>query len=132
VAADTPRITPAPEEQQQIGSAAPGYELTALTVSDWEAQFLAAAPQVFEKGARRARLTVTIPSRVIPTWSSGWHLSRSLDHHLTLKALGRALAGGHCPLIHHSDQGRQYACKDCTDLLKQEHLHTRMTAVGNP
>jgi transposase InsO family protein len=45
----------------------------------------------------------------------GWHLSRSLDHHLTLKALERVLAGGHSPLIHHSDQGLQYACKDYTD-----------------
>jgi transposase InsO family protein len=62
----------------------------------------------------------------------GWHLSRSLDHHLTLKALERALAGGHCPLIHHSDQGLQYACKDYTDLLKQDHVRISMAAVGKP
>lgn len=62
----------------------------------------------------------------------GWHLSRSLDHHLTLKALKRALAGGHCPLIHHSDQGLQYACKDYTDLLKQERVQISMAAVGKP
>jgi transposase InsO family protein len=62
----------------------------------------------------------------------GWHLSRSLDHDLTLKALKRALASGHCPLIHHSDQGLQYACKDYTDLLKAEHIHVSMAAVGKP
>jgi putative transposase len=62
----------------------------------------------------------------------GWHLSRSLAHHLTLKALQRALAGGHCPLIHHSDQGLQYACKDYTDLLKAEHVQVSMAAVGKP
>lgn len=62
----------------------------------------------------------------------GWHLSRSLGHDLTLKALKRALASGHCPLIHHSDQGLQYACKDYTDLLKAEHIHISMAAVGKP
>jgi transposase InsO family protein len=62
----------------------------------------------------------------------GWHLSRSLDHHLTLKALKRALASGHCPLIHHSDQGLQYACKDYTDLLKENHVQISMAAVGKP
>jgi transposase InsO family protein len=62
----------------------------------------------------------------------GWHLSRSLDHHLTLKALQRALASSHRPLIHHSDQGLQYACKDYTDLLKQENIHISMAAVGKP
>jgi transposase InsO family protein len=62
----------------------------------------------------------------------GWHLSRSLDHHLTLKALERALASGHCPLIHHSDQGLQYACQDYTDLLKQNHVQISMAAVGKP
>jgi putative transposase len=62
----------------------------------------------------------------------GWHLSRSLDHHLTLKALERALAGGHCPLIHHSDQGLQYACQDYIDLLKETHVQISMAAVGKP
>jgi putative transposase len=38
----------------------------------------------------------------------GWHLSRHLDHVLTLTALRRALAQ-HRPEIHHSDQGVQYA-----------------------
>lgn len=62
----------------------------------------------------------------------GWHLSHSLDHHLTLKALQRALASGYCPLIHHSDQGLQYACKDYTDLLKENDVHISMAAVGKP
>jgi putative transposase len=38
----------------------------------------------------------------------GWHLGRSLDQVLTLRALDRALAEG-TPEIHHSDQGIQYA-----------------------
>lgn len=61
----------------------------------------------------------------------GWHLSRSLDHHLTVKALQCALAQ-HCPHIHHSDQGVQYACKDYTDLLKANHVQISMAAVGKP
>lgn len=62
----------------------------------------------------------------------GWHLSWSLDHHLTLKALQRALADGHYPLIHHSDQGLQYACKDYTDLLKEAQVQISMAAIGKP
>jgi len=54
------------------------------------------------------------------------------ERHLTLKALERALASGYCPLIHHSDQGLQYACKDYTDLLKEEKLQISMAAIGKP
>ncbi len=62
----------------------------------------------------------------------GWQLSRSLDRHLTLKALRRALASGHCPRIHHSDQGLQYACQDYTDLLRKEKVQISMATVGKP
>jgi transposase InsO family protein len=62
----------------------------------------------------------------------GWHLSRSLDRHLTLKAQRRAFASGRCPLIHHSDQGLQYACADYTDLLHEENVHISMAAVSKP
>lgn len=62
----------------------------------------------------------------------GWHLSRSLDRHLTLKALRRALTSGRCPLIHHSDQGLQYACQDYTDLLCEKNVQISMAAVGKP
>ena len=62
----------------------------------------------------------------------GWHLSRSLDRHLTLKALRRALTSGRCPLTHHSDQGLQYACQDYTDLLKETNVQISMAAVGKP
>lgn len=61
----------------------------------------------------------------------GWHLSRSLDHHLTLKALKRALVA-HIPDIHHSDQGWQYACGEYTDLLIEYEVQISMAAVGKP
>jgi putative transposase len=62
----------------------------------------------------------------------GWHLSRALDRHLTLTALRQALAAGHCPRIHHSDQGLRYACGDYTDLLQQHDVQISMAAVGKP
>jgi putative transposase len=61
----------------------------------------------------------------------GWHLSRSLDRELTLTALRRALQA-HVPLIHHSDQGVQYACTDYIDLLREYHIAISMAAIGKP
>lgn len=61
----------------------------------------------------------------------GWHLDRSLDQNLTLTALQDALQG-HCPEIHHSDQGLQYAATDYTNLLKQHNIQISMAEVGEP
>ena len=61
----------------------------------------------------------------------GWHLDRSLDQSLTLTALQKALQN-HCPEIHHSDQGLQYAATDYTDLLKQHNIQISMAEVGEP
>jgi len=61
----------------------------------------------------------------------GWHLDRSLDQTLTLTALQKALQS-HCPEIHHSDQGLQYAATDYTDLLKQHNIQISMAEVGEP
>ena len=48
----------------------------------------------------------------------GWHLSRSMSEDLIQIALAKALATGHKPEIHHSDQGSQYnAHKYCKTLL---------------
>lgn len=60
-----------------------------------------------------------------------WHLDRSLDQSLTLTALKKALQS-HCPEIHHSDQGLQYAATDYTDLLKQHNIQISMAEVGEP
>lgn len=61
----------------------------------------------------------------------GWQLSRSLDRELTLTALRRALQQ-RLPLIHHSDQGVQYACWDYTELLLNHGVRISMAAVGKP
>jgi putative transposase len=45
---------------------------------------------------------------VFPRSIRGWHLGRSRDQRLILRALEQALAQ-HTPEIHPSDQGVQYA-----------------------
>lgn len=61
----------------------------------------------------------------------GWHLGRSLDESLTLTALQKALET-HCPAIHHSDQGLQYAASAYTELLQQHGVQISMAEVGEP
>jgi putative transposase len=59
----------------------------------------------------------------------GWHLGRSLDQELTLTALRRAL-GDHRPMIHHSDQGVQYAATAYVEMLADHDVLISMAEVG--
>lgn len=59
----------------------------------------------------------------------GWHLGRSLDQSLTLRALEQALAHA-TPEIHHSDQGVQYAATAYTTRLQQAGVQISMAEVG--
>jgi len=59
----------------------------------------------------------------------GWHLGRSLDQSLTLRALERALAHA-TPEIHHSDQGVQYAATAYTARLQAAGTQISMAEVG--
>lgn len=59
----------------------------------------------------------------------GWSLSYSLDQQLTLEALRMALQKG-SPLIHHSDQGVQYAAYVYVNLLKDHGVQISMATVG--
>jgi len=59
----------------------------------------------------------------------GWHLARSLEQALTLTALDRALAQ-HCPEIHHSDQGVQYASPQYVQVLNEHNIRISMAARG--
>jgi putative transposase len=59
----------------------------------------------------------------------GWALGRSLEGELTLTALKNALRKG-CPIIHHSDQGVQYAATTYVQLLLEHHVHISMAAIG--
>ena len=60
----------------------------------------------------------------------GWHLSRTLDHTLTLAALQRALDRHPAAEIHHSDQGMQYAASAYTTALQQVEAQISMAEVG--
>lgn len=64
----------------------------------------------------------------------GWHLSRWIDARLTMAALEMALASRRpdVGLIHHSDQGAQYACGEYVARLKQIGAKISMASVGNP
>jgi putative transposase len=62
----------------------------------------------------------------------GWHLGRTLEQALTLEALLKALATQHCPQIHHSDQGVQYAATQYTELLQAQGVRISMAEVGEP
>lgn len=63
----------------------------------------------------------------------GYALGRTLSPELTLAALKMALAARKIDhLIHHSDQGVQYASSDYTNLLKEHGIRISMSAKGNP
>jgi putative transposase len=64
----------------------------------------------------------------------GWCLSRWIDTRLTLSALEMALFGRRpAPgLIHHSDQGVQYASSEYVARLEDAGARISMAAVGNP
>ena len=64
----------------------------------------------------------------------GWALERTLEASLTLEALRMAL-GRRRPapgLVHHSDQGVQYAATDYVDVLKANGVQISMSRRGNP
>lgn len=64
----------------------------------------------------------------------GWALAKRITHHLTLAALCMALEKRQPPsnMIHHSDQGVQYACTKYVKELKDHHLKISMSSKGNP
>ena len=66
----------------------------------------------------------------------GWELSRRIDTGLVLNALDMAIkARVHMSidgLIHHSDQGVQYACNEYVDLLEELGIQISMSRKGNP
>lgn len=64
----------------------------------------------------------------------GWALEDRLHAELALKALRMALAKRQPKpgLVHHSDQGVQYACQAYIELLEQHGIQPSMSRVGNP
>jgi putative transposase len=64
----------------------------------------------------------------------GWELSRSLRDGLALVALEKAIAERQPPpgLVHHSDRGSQYACREYAALLEKHQMVASMSRPGNP
>ncbi len=66
----------------------------------------------------------------------GWDLSRNIDTQLTLNALLKALQTRKTDdlknLIHHSDQGVQYASMEYVNYLKDIGIQISMSRKGNP
>lgn len=66
----------------------------------------------------------------------GWELDRNLEAQLTLNALDMALSNRKnmdlSNLIHHSDQGSQYAANDYINRLKEKGIRISMGRKGNP
>lgn len=66
----------------------------------------------------------------------GWQLGRHIDTQLTLTALDKAIEDRWTPdlqdIIHHSDQGVQYASNLYVDRLKNHGFHISMSRKGNP
>ena len=64
----------------------------------------------------------------------GWSLSKRIDRHLTMNALEMAIKRRSPPkgVIHHSDRGVQYLCKDYVNLLKQNGFHISCSRKANP
>lgn len=64
----------------------------------------------------------------------GWSLDRSLSSRLTIEALRQAieLRQPGVGLVHHSDRGVQYACRDYMKLLEASKMIPSMSRAGNP
>jgi transposase InsO family protein len=64
----------------------------------------------------------------------GWAISRHIDTQLTLAALLMALHTRTIQpgLIHHSDQGVQYAATDYVAILREHKIEISMSRTGNP
>lgn len=63
----------------------------------------------------------------------GWAMSHAMPQSLTLRALSMALGWRKPPagLIHHSDRGSQYACRDYQAALREQGIKVSMSRKGN-
>lgn len=64
----------------------------------------------------------------------GWNLGESLDAACSVEALKIAIAQVHncSELIHHSDRGIQYCCREYTKILLDNKISISMAEAGNP
>lgn len=60
----------------------------------------------------------------------GHHVSENLRAEANIKALNKAIKEYGAPLIHHSDKGTQYGCKEYIGLLKQNNVSVSMGEIA--
>ncbi|MDO8944638.1 MAG: IS3 family transposase [Desulfobacterales bacterium] len=74
---------------------------------------------------------------LLDLWSRrvvGWGTASTLHARLVVEALRMAIKHRHAPkgLLHHSDRGVQYACKEYRSLLQAAGMEASMSSKGNP
>ncbi|MCD4687157.1 MAG: IS3 family transposase [Anaerolineae bacterium] len=74
-------------------------------------------------------LVMDLFTRTIVGWSMADHMRADLVEQALRMALGRRRLED--PLVHHSDQGRQYTSALVQDLLAAHHIQVSMSGVGN-
>jgi putative transposase len=64
----------------------------------------------------------------------GWALERTLQAKLSLRALERAIADRQPPpgVVHHSDQGVQYVCREYMEALRKHRMVPSISRPANP
>jgi putative transposase len=64
----------------------------------------------------------------------GWAISKKIDGNLTLDGLNMAIDRRKPPsgVIHHTDRGVQYLCKNYVERLKENGFHLSCSRKGNP
>ena len=80
-----------------------------------------------------AKLYLAVILDLFSRYIVGWAVSAANDHHLTIRALEKAIQL-RCPaagLMHHSDRGSPYTCEDYQDVLLAEGLTVSMSRTGN-
>ncbi len=102
-------------------------------------------PMVFPLSPEPNRLRVTWDTSdegflylagVMDAWSRnivGWSMSDSLHATVALDALRMEVARRNPPrgVVHHSDRGVQYACRECRDLLDEHGMAQSMSRSGD-
>jgi len=85
----------------------------------------------------RLRTEFVYLALVLDAWSRkvvGWALGRSLAAELTVAALEQAIAQPQplAGLVHHSDRGVQYACREYVAVLRAQGMLPSMRRPANP
>lgn len=111
--------------------AAPNRLMRIFAVAEINRVWLADITQLMTKdGVLYVAVIMDLCSRLIVGWAARAHR----DHWLTTAAVDMAIGWRRPPpeLIHHTDQGGQYACPDYVAVLRQHGILPSMSPPGSP